>query len=48
MECMHNDSLFNVERHIIVCLRDIICNTSLLFDRSAFDLDQMPPCTAKC
>ena len=31
MECMHNDNLFNIhdiERHIIVCLRDIICNTS--------------------
>ena len=31
MECMHNDNLFNIhdiERHIIVCLTDIICNTS--------------------
>ena len=31
MECTHNDNLFNIhdiERHIIVCLRDIICNTS--------------------
>ena len=27
---MHNDNLFNshdIEKHIIVCLRDIICNT---------------------
>ena len=23
---MHNDNLFNIERHIIVCLRDIIFN----------------------
>ena len=21
MECMHNDNLFNVERHIIVCIK---------------------------
>ena len=56
MECTHNDNLFNIhdiERHIIVCLRDIICNTSwqvfwsLLFGRRAFDLDQIPPCSAK-
>ena len=31
MECMHNDNLFNIhdiERHIFVCLRDIIFNAS--------------------
>ena len=31
MECMHNDNLFkihDIERHIIVHLRDIICNMS--------------------